>query len=777
MAIKPFSDDVVLIREKAGSTAYSFYHTWIGTPHIFMTLMNVLRANKDSERYRDTYTKLKNLMDSFEMEGKDFKEHFLILMPKGVPPVEGEKFNLSYHKEGVSVFDSLNRDAMAMKRSMEIEDLLRVLFADRSYRIHAILESFFESSQKADAFCAAVIEVFKPEEKQEVKELEKIKELTNLNTWVKEKKPLYIGGETSLKAIEMALSGKSIRNAALIGRAGTGKTALVYEFVKRIMDKKVTSGLQGKIVYQLDPGALVAGTRYRGDMEEKLMNILNLLKANPNVILFIDEAHMIVKMGDSDGAASAGNIIKPYITRGEIQIIIATTDEEYAQHIEKDRAFARRFHNINVSEPTREEVEKIIRGIKPSIEEYFHKKGSEDVLEKVLTLADKYAIDQANPAKAINMYELAFANSTVFNEEGEIVFTNDILNAIKIKYDLHLEEQKTEDTAKELKSFLLGQDEPLDRVINNLRFVERGLVDVEKPLTSMIFAGPTGVGKTETAKIIAKKFFGSEKFLIKLNMGEYSMEGDVTKITGASPSFVGHDSQPYLTSAIKQYPSSVVLFDEIEKAHPTVFKALLNILDTGEMTDNHKNRVSFRNAIIIFTTNLGYDKDFAKEKGVGFMKTRTTSKDILSTVEEHFAPEFINRIDDIIVFNGLKKDIAKTLTDRYIKDYERLSETKVTVQPFDYEEILKMADIETYGARSLRRAVRKQMLKILSRNEKADLSGLTIGELKTIAKGLDLKGYTKLSKQELYDLLEQKNLSVSDVDRARFVAEEEFQTF
>jgi len=231
---------------------------------------------------------------------------------------------------------------------------------------------------------------------------------------------------------------------------------------------------------------------YKKDFEEKLMNIIKAAIADPDVILFIDEAHQMTKLGDAEGASNAGNIIKPFITRGELQMIWATTSDEFQKFIDKDKALARRFHKVNISEPTLEETKKILIGILPSLEEFYKKKASKELVEKVINFSEKYTIDQANPAKAINMLELAFANSTVFNSEGEIVFTDDVRNAIQIKYDIHISENKTTETETELNSILLGQEEPLKKVINDLKFVEKRLIDPEKPLISMIFAGPTG---------------------------------------------------------------------------------------------------------------------------------------------------------------------------------------------------------------------------------------------------------------------------------------------
>jgi len=715
-----YSNDVELIIQKAGNIAQKNYQTWVGTPHIFLATTSFLNSQKGTERYAETHEKLTSILKEFELTGEKFVETFYQLYSKGMEPIEGERFETSWHKEGLNVFEEIKRNAIAQKREMQVEDLLRALFSERSYRLHGIIEMILDSTPKTDELSQKIVEEFKAVmSPKAIEGLEKIKELTNLNTYVKQKKPVVIGADDAVNQIQLGLSGKSISNVILVGPAGTGKTVSVYEFVNRVNNKNVTKSLRDKIIYQLDSGALVAGTRYRGDFEEKLMNIIKLVKANPNVILFIDEAHMMVKLGDVEGAGSAGNIIKPFITRGELQMIWATTDDEYMKNIDKDKALARRFHKVNISEPTTEETLQILKGIMPSLEEFFKKKASPDLAEKVSKFAEKYTIDQANPAKAINMLELAFANSKVFNEKDEVVFTKDIMDAIKLKYDIIISEDKTESTEKELRSFILGQDEVINKVVDNLKFIERGLVDVEKPLISMIFAGPTGVGKTETSKIIAKYFCGSDKNLIKINMGEYGTEMDVTKITGSAPGYIGHDDESGLVAKIKQYPNSVVLFDEIEKAHPKVFDTILNILDTGEMTDNHKNRVSFRNAIIVFTTNLGYDKDFSKEKGIGFVKHKTESADIKEAVTKHFRPEFINRIDDIIVFNGLTEEVAETLINRYVQEYKKSMEMtediKLTAE--EVKEIIEKSEIKTYGARGLKRAVRKEMLKVLDRME------------------------------------------------------------
>jgi ATP-dependent Clp protease ATP-binding subunit ClpA len=490
--MKALSQEIETISQQAGKIALKNYQNWVGTPHLFSSVVMFLKRNKDTERFKETHDILTGILDEYEIKGENFKQVFLELYP-GLD-VGGTQFEITWHEEGNAVRNQLKRDAIAQRRQMQVEDLIKVLFSDPSYKLRSIFEYVLEgSTQKVDQLSERIIEEFNiTVNKQEIDALEKIRELTNINRYVKQTKPIVIGMDNAVNQIQMALSGKSIKNAILVGPAGTGKTVSVYEFVNRINNKNVIKKFRDKIIYQLDPGALVAGTRYRGDFEEKLMNIIKLVKENPQVILFIDEAHMMVKLGDAEGAASGGNILKPYITRGELQMIWTTTDDEYQKHISKDKALERRFHKVNISEPSRDETYQILKGVQPDIEEYFGKKGADDLIKKVLDYSEKYTLDQANPAKAINMLELAFANSTVFNEEGEAVFTDDVRHAIKVKYDINISDNKTEATAKELKRVLLGQEKPLNRVIENLRYIERGLVDPEKPLTSMVFAGPTG---------------------------------------------------------------------------------------------------------------------------------------------------------------------------------------------------------------------------------------------------------------------------------------------
>ena len=421
---------------------------------------------------------------------------------------------------------------------------------------------------------------------------------------------------------------------------------------------------------------------------------------------------MLVNLGDStDGSTSAGNIIKPYITRGELRMILATTNDEYNKHILPEKAFARRFHEVKINEPSKEETREILIGLLPVETEFFSREIQLELVDRIVDLANKYSLELANPAKSINMLELACAYSKVFEEKNTEVIVNDIIQSIRLKYDIYISENKYADTKYELEKMVLGQESTINQICRNLRIVERNIVDLERPLISMLFAGPTGTGKTFTSEIIAKNFFGSKNNLIKINCGEYSDKMSINKLTGSAPGYIGHDNEPELISQIRQHPNSLVLFDEIEKAHPDVMKILLNILDSGEMTDNKGNHVSFRNAIIVFTTNLGCTHNTGKNVGMGVIKTvEDKDRNIMSAIKGFFTPEFLGRMDDIVMFNSLTNDIAETLIERYRKQYCEAADIDVQLNEEDIKAIIKDAKIETAGARGLKRAVRKQLV-------------------------------------------------------------------
>lgn len=726
MENKIYSTLVAYTIEKAKNICKDSRHHECTTAHILAATLSITRAisenennDKNFEKYKDFYDRIKVILNNHGLTGELFKK---AITTKFLPiPITSDN-NPVCSIELTKVFEKLEKQATLNKRQITLTDLIREIFSDAYYEVYSVIELATGSAQETDKICDDMLKEFKAEIHFLVKDLENIPALMNLNRYVKEKKFKFVGTEKTDQQIKLALSCRTVNSAVLVGAAGTGKTFAVYSFVNAI-NSQTAGDFNDRIVYQLDPASLVSGSRFRGDFEEKLLNIIEVVKKNPKVLLFIDEIHSMIGAGDGGsqgGAMDGSNILKPYISRGEIQLLGATTSEEWSKFVEPDKAFTRRFNKVNVSEPTLDETKEILLGVNEVNESFFKRRASEGLVDIIVNLSKKYSLELANPAKSLGMMELAFAYSKVFNEKGEVVMDDDAFDAIKKKYDIKISKTRSADTKKGLSDVLLGQDNILTTINDNLSYIEAGLVDIEKPLLSMIFAGPTGVGKTEAAKIIAKEFCGSEKALIKLNMGEYGSEMDVSKLVGAAPGYISSDTETTLVTQIKQYPCAVLLLDEIEKANKLVLDVFLNILDTGEMMDNHKNNISFRNCIIIFTTNLGFSHGFSKGTGLGFVNKKTTNVDVIETIKSYFKPEFINRIDDIISFNGLTNDVADRLINRYKDAYSNESGMCFNLLDADYEEIRKEADIEEYGARGLKRAVRKQLLKI-DKRQKAEI--------------------------------------------------------
>lgn len=709
---------------RAIAQAKKYFQSTVSSPHIFLATFELLVLNKDkNEEINKIYSKLRDILNRYNITGKKFEEVFLKYYPKGEEPEAGSTYKISPSREYNAISDNLRKNAKAEFRTMELSDLIVEMFSDHSYDIYDIFTEFTGSDAESDKLYKEVLDAFKAEVVPEISDLEEMPELTNLNKWLKSKPQVIVDADDPVRKIEVALAGRSIRNAILTGKAGTGKTCYVYEFVQRIINGNVPESFKDKVVYQLDTGALVAGTKFRGDLEQKLTNILTIIKEHPNVILFIDEIHSFLNGGASsdDSSMSCGNLIKPYLTRGELQIIGCTTNEEFTKFIKKDKAFERRFHEIKIEEPNEEQVRRILHGIIPEESKYFNKKIQDELIEKIIQFSQQYSLDLANPAKAINMLEFACAYAHVFEEKEEYVKIDELVESIKLKYGLFISEDKFTDTSKALHKELLGQDEALDQIMNDLNIVEKGLTDPDRPLWSMLLCGSTGVGKTRACEIIAKHYFGSETNIAKINMGEYSNEFDVSKLSGSAPGYVGYDDEPAIIKAVREKPNSLVLFDEIEKAHPAVQKILLSILDKGYMQDNKGNMVSFRNTIVVFTTNLGCTKDTGKATGMGFLKSEpskdSNKAEILKAVEDYFSPEFLGRLDDIVYYNSLTNDIAEELINRYLKEYTDRSGINVNFTKEDIDEIIKNADITSRGARGIRKAVKKQIITVVNRKE------------------------------------------------------------
>ena len=643
-----------------------------------------------------------------------------------------------------------------------------------------------------------------------------------------------IGRDEEIRNVIMILSRKTKNNPVLIGEPGVGKTAIVEGLAQRIVKEDVPNGLKNKIVYELDMGALVAGAKYRGEFEERLKAVLNKVKeSNGNIIMFIDEIHLIVGAGKSEGALDASNMLKPMLARGELHCIGATTLNEYRKFIEKDSALERRFQKVTVQEPTVEDTISILRGLKERFETYHGVKITDNALVSAASLSNRYITDRFLPDKAIDLIDEACAsirmqlesNPTEIDELNRKILQLEIervalskekdelskdrleklvneLNTLKDRDNILKEKwEKEKNQIKENKSLkeklekakfeldnclqqgnynkaaelqystipslekqikemennssekilseivdedkvaeiiakwtnipvsklmqgdrekllslketlqkrVIGQDEALELVSNAIIRQRAGIKDQNKPIGSFMCLGPTGVGKTEVARSLAEALFDSESHIIRIDMSEYMERYSVSRLIGAAPGYIGYDEGGQLTEAVRRNPYSIVLFDEIEKAHPDVFNILLQILDDGRITDSQGRTVDFKNTIILMTSNLGSeylleDSTNAQEK-------------INSLLHQTFKPEFLNRIDEIITFNPLSKEVCVKIVDKMLNELKkRLYENKIYI---DFSDALKEYIIDSsfsydFGARPIKRFISKNIETIIA---------------------------------------------------------------
>ncbi len=591
-----------------------------------------------------------------------------------------------------------------------------------------------------------------------------------------------IGRDNEIDRIIQTLSRKTKNSPLLIGEAGVGKSAVVEGLALRISEGLVPEFLKDKILFSLDLGSLVAGTRYRGDFEAKIKTAIDYAKESGNIIFFIDEIHNIVGAGGSDsGNLNLAEIFKPLIARGEIMLIGATTLDEYSKFIEKDPALDRRFQQILIEEPSVLETIEILKGIKPAFEAHHKVIISSEAIESAVKLSDRYINDRFLPDKAIDLIDEASSKkrieitgavssiikleekkSRLISERDYLLSKNDLERAKKADLELDnldkkIEEERvksynkrvgsptvteddirhlisvwtkipitnmtSEDTSKlmsledELIKRVIGQNNAVETVAKAVKRSRANLKDPNKPIGSFLFVGPTGVGKSELSKALAECVFGSQDNLIRFDMSEYTDKTSVNKLIGSAPGYVGYEEEGLLTEKIRRKPYSVVLFDEIEKANSEIFDLLLQVLDEGRLTDSKGRLVSFKNALIILTSNLGAG-ELEKKKTLGFGSLETLDSDnIKDAVKKHFRPEFINRLDDIVVFNSLSKDDCYDIADLSINELiKRLKDNKIylTVENSAVDFIVDIAYSKEYGARPIKRAVSNHIENMLS---------------------------------------------------------------
>ena len=600
-----------------------------------------------------------------------------------------------------------------------------------------------------------------------------------------EKLDPVIGRDEAIERVVQILSRRTKNNPCLIGEPGVGKTAVAEGLAQKIISGNVPEILKNKKVITLDMSSMIAGAKYRGEFEERLKKAMEEIHKAKNIILFIDELHTIIGAGAAEGAIDAANILKPALARGEIQVIGATTIEEYRKYIEKDAALERRFQPITLSEPTEDESLEILKGIRDKYEAHHRVKITDKALEAAVKLSNRYISDRFLPDKAIDLVdeaasrikiktltappdvknledkiasvkkekeaaitvqdyekaaklrdeekELAGKLSTVKNDweknntsneatvtESEIAEIIAMWTGIPVKSIEETESERLLRLEEILHERVVGQSEAVSAVSKAIRRGRVGLKDPKRPIGSFIFLGPTGVGKTELSKALAEAMFGDEDAMIRIDMSEYMEKHTVSRLVGSPPGYVGYDEGGQLTEKVRRKPYSVVLFDEIEKAHPDVFNILLQILEDGILTDSQGRRVDFRNTVIIMTSNLGARKITDIKKSLGFSAGDDNSvrdyekikSDVMGEVKEAFRPEFLNRVDEIIVFHQLDNESIKEISKKMLGQLEkRLLDNKITAEFSDeaLTEISSEGFDPVYGARPIRRVIQSKI--------------------------------------------------------------------
>jgi ATP-dependent Clp protease ATP-binding subunit ClpC len=595
-----------------------------------------------------------------------------------------------------------------------------------------------------------------------------------------------IGRDREILRIAQILSRRKKNNPIIIGEPGCGKTALVEGLAIKIVSGECPRNLVDKRLVNLDLTSVVAGTKYRGQFEERMKVIIEELQANPNIIVFIDEIHTLVGSGNSAGSMDGSNIFKPALSRGEIQVIGATTLDEFRKNIEKDGALERRFQKVIVEPSSVAETIQILKNVRDKYESYHKVSYSDEVIETCVKLADRYITDREFPDKAFDILDEVGARMQTelkvpeaieelkrkaseikqqkidvvkkqnyeqaaqlrdkekklldkleqekrkfeddMSKDKQVVALNDVYDVVSNMTKIPVSKMSVDDTKalinldKHIVGTVIGQDAAVIKVAKSIKRNRLGIKDPNRPIGSFVFLGSTGVGKTHLAKQLAKEMFGTEDALIRVDMSEYQEKHTVSKLVGAPPGYVGYEEGGMLTEKVKNKPYSVILFDEVEKAHKDVFTVLLQILDDGHVTDSLGRKINFKNTLIILTSNLGVKKlqDFGT--GIGFgtnsYSNEEAKKDILmKEMKNFFSPEFINRIDDTIVFNSLSKEDIKKITDIELKKLMgRLTEMKYKITYDDslVEYIAKIGYDELYGARPMKRAIQDKVEDLLS---------------------------------------------------------------
>lgn len=783
---KSYSDSAKNVLEIAKEQAQNFHHRIIGTEHVLLAL--VIEANGDAGkllRERNvTPTLVREEIERYTGYGSSPKATYMEMSPR-------LSLVLNFAKQKADELGTAQIETKHILLGLLASDqilaslILKNIGVDPRDLSQDVNDSFMDGSGEEDNILGISSATGMKKGKSLTPNLDKVS--VNLNKRAREGAiDPVIGRDKEIKRVIQILSRRTKNNPVLVGEPGVGKTAVAQGIAAAIVNHEVPDTLAKKRVMALDMGSLIAGTKYRGEFEDRMKKILKEIQQDGSVILFVDEMHTLIGAGGAEGAIDASNILKPSLARGDIQMIGATTFDEYQKYIEKDQALARRFQQVKIGEPSKEETVDILKGLRPKYEKFHNVKIEDEAINDAVEFSTRYIANRFLPDKAIDLIDEASAAvkiqaigksdprltkldtqiNDVIHQKEQAAENQNFVQAAKLRdeenkltqdRDKLIEKVENKNSKKSivdsdkiaqivsewtgvpvtrmkksetkrlahLESILhervIGQDEAISAVSRAIRRSRSGIKDENRPIGSFLFLGPTGVGKTELAKALAAAVFGSERNIIRVDMSEYMDQIATSKLIGSAPGYVGYEEGGQLSERVRRNPYSVILLDEVEKAHPDVFNLLLQVLDEGFLTDSKGRKVDFRNTIIIMTSNLG-SRSLQEDKTVGFAadnadKNKLQQEKVTAAVKQFFRPEFLNRIDETVVFDSLTKkqlrEIVSLMTGHLV---DRLAKKDVTlkISPAALDVLAKDGFDPEMGARPLRRAIQHELEDVIA---------------------------------------------------------------
>ena len=783
---KSYSDSAKNVLEIAKEQAQNFHHRIIGTEHVLLAL--VIEANGDAGkllRERNvTPTLVREEIERYTGYGSSPKATYMEMSPR-------LSLVLNFAKQKADELGTAQIETKHILLGLLASDqilaslILKNIGVDPRDLSQDLNDSFMDGSGEENNVLGISSATGMKKGKSLTPNLDKVS--VNLNKRAREGAiDPVIGRDKEIKRVIQILSRRTKNNPVLVGEPGVGKTAVAQGIAAAIVNHEVPDTLAKKRVMALDMGSLIAGTKYRGEFEDRMKKILKEIQQDGSVILFVDEMHTLIGAGGAEGAIDASNILKPSLARGDIQMIGATTFDEYQKYIEKDQALARRFQQVKIGEPSKEETVDILKGLRPKYEKFHNVKIEDEAINDAVEFSTRYIANRFLPDKAIDLIDEASAAvkiqaigksdprltkldtqiNDVIHQKEQAAENQNFVQAAKLRdeenkltqdRDKLIEKVENKNSKKSivdsdkiaqivsewtgvpvtrmkksetkrlahLESILhervIGQDEAISAVSRAIRRSRSGIKDENRPIGSFLFLGPTGVGKTELAKALAAAVFGSERNIIRVDMSEYMDQIATSKLIGSAPGYVGYEEGGQLSERVRRNPYSVILLDEVEKAHPDVFNLLLQVLDEGFLTDSKGRKVDFRNTIIIMTSNLG-SRGLQEDKTVGFAadnadKNKLQQEKVTAAVKQFFRPEFLNRIDETVVFDSLTKkqlrEIVSLMTGHLV---DRLAKKDVTlkISPAALDVLAKDGFDPEMGARPLRRAIQHELEDVIA---------------------------------------------------------------